>query len=801
MRTIVQDLKYALRQLRRSPGFAAAAVLTLALGIGANTAMVSLLDQALLRSLPVRDPKQLVLLRGTGDAWEGSTNNWGGGADAYFSYPMYRDLQRLDRAVAGLLATVPAEVNLATPERARMLNAELVSGNYFDVLGVQPARGRLLHATDEGQAGSNPVAVMSYDFWRHTMGGDEAAIGRVVTLNGHPFQLVGVAAPTFVSAAWGKTPSLFVPLSMVGIVVPGAASRLTDHQNRWLNLIGRLQPGERAEQAQAQSAPLWHALRAEELKMLGTRSKRFINGFLTNSRLLVQPAATGFSYNRDTLRQPLLAVMAMASLVLLIAVVNVGSLLLVRSAGRVREFSMRHALGASSSRVIEQLLTEGLLLGIAGGAVGLLLAPLAMHAIASRLTDDFGQAPFSTSLDNRLLAFNFAVAVCVSLLFSLAPAVQLARRDVSLALRQSTGTSSGGLLWLRRIVVASQIGLSLLLLVGAGLFVRTVQHLRSQDVGFRTDHLVTFAFTPGLAGYTPERLPALRRQLLARFAGIPGVQHVAITTDPELAGSSTTNNVSVAGYTPPPEQKLEGEMAWISPEFFETMGVPLLAGRDFDTADDSHHPDVAIVNEKFARQVFGSAQRAIGQRMMHGESNKPVFDTEIVWVARDVVHQDLRTPPMPAVYSPLAQSNEPAMELFFYLRGNGDPQAILAAARRQVAGLDANLALERMHTMDEQIDTNMQNERMIALLATSFGVLAALLAGVGLYGVLAFVTAQRTREIGVRMALGASRWNVSRHVLMDVPRLCSAACCKASCTASRLLIRCPCSPRLLFCWA
>ena len=336
MSNILQDLRFALRQLRGSPAFAITAILALALGIGANTAIFSLLDQALLRSLPVRDPQELVVLKATGKAWDGSTHFHGGDQEAYFSYPMYKDLRDHNQALDGLAATLPADIGVSHKGVAQLGRAELVSGNYFSMLGVQPALGRVFTQSDDLQPDANPVAVLSFDFWKNQLGADPAVVGSTLSINGHPFQVIGVASPRFQSAVWGETPSLFVPITMLDQIIPGAGKRLTLHTDRGLNLIGRLKPGESRERAEVALAPLWHALRAEELKALGHKSSKFTAEFLTNSRLSLLPGATGFSYQRDDFKQPLLVIMGMALLVLLIASVNVASLLLVRSAGRAR---------------------------------------------------------------------------------------------------------------------------------------------------------------------------------------------------------------------------------------------------------------------------------------------------------------------------------------------------------------------------------------------------------------------------------------------------------------------------------
>ncbi|MDE1176739.1 MAG: ABC transporter permease [Edaphobacter sp.] len=774
MQNILSDLRYALRQLRRAPVFALTAVLTLALGIGANTAIFSLLDQALLRSLPVYKPEQLVYLQGTGKAWNGHSSSHGGGIESYFSYPMYRDLRDKDAAFDSLVATSKTDVTLTRNGASEFAAAEIVSGNYFTTLGIAPALGRFFTQADDRQKDATPVIVLSYDYWQKHLSGDPSVVNDTLSLNGHPFKVIGIAGPRFHSAVWGETPALFVPMAMLGQVIPGQDRRLTDHTDRWMNIIGRMKDGVTTKQAETMSAPLWHALRADELKALGTQSRRFTDEFLTNSHLLVQPAARGFSYNRGDYQTPLLVIMGMAALVLLIAVVNVASLLLVRSATRVREFSLRAALGARSLRIVQQLLLEGLLIGVGGGILGVVLAPLAMRVLVQRIAGD--GAPFNSTMDARLLLFNFAVALGVSVLFSLAPALQMMRPNLMLSLRAQGASATGGHLNFRRIVVGVQIGLSLLLLVGAGLFVRTIQQLRTFDVGFRTDHTVTFGLAPRLVGYDVSRIPAMRERMIEALGAMPGVESVGATNSPLLGQSAHSGNVSFAGYKAAPEEDINIIKTNVSSGFFTTMSVPMLYGRAFTPQDDTAHPKVAIVNEALAKRYFGSAGKALGQRLVDGDPKNPTYDTEIVGVTRDIIYADLRDEVKPSMYSPLKQATglDVDRSLYFYVRTQMAPTAVFANIRRTVAQVDPLLALDDLRTMDDQLNNDLQNERMIAFLAVTFGVLATLLAGVGLYGVMAYTTGQRTREIGIRMALGSSRWAVGRLVFLDVIKLASA---------------------------
>ncbi len=765
------DLRYAIRQLRRSPGFAAAAVLTLALGIGANTAVFSLLDQALLRSLPVRDPASLVILEGTGKAWEGHFSSHGGDHEAYFSVPMYRNLRDQNRAFSGLIASTPADIGVAHAGHSEAARAELVSGNYFSVLGVQPALGRVFTEADDTAPGANSVAVLSFDFWRDHLGADPTLIGSTLSVNGQPFQIVGVAASQFRSAIWGESPSLFVPMSMSGEIVPGAGKRLKDHTDRWINILGRLKPGVSRAQAQAATQPLWHALRAEELKALGHPTQHFTDEFLTNSRLLVKPGARGFSYQRGSFETPLLAIMAMGILVLVIASVNVASLLLVRSAGRVREFSLRFALGAAVPRLVRQLLVEGILIGAVGGLAGTALAPLAIRLLLKQLNGDQTEAAFSSALDFRLLTFTFVVALLVSVFFSLAPAIELRRPDLTRALRESTGTPTGGTFSLRRVVVSLQIGLSVLLLVGAGLFVRTMQKLRAVDVGFNTTHLVTFGIDPRLSGYAPAAIPALEQRIIERLSALPGVEAVGANSAAQLAGNGQGGNVTVSGYTPPPDDDFSVEKEAVNSAYFRTLRMPLLSGRAFTDADNATGQKVAIVNQTFVKHFCGgNMPSCLGRQMSGGAGNHIKLDTEIVGIVRDAKHTGVRDNPNPTEFQPLDQVDRPA-QLFLYLRSVGPPDQLVLTVRRTMQQLEPSLPLLSLRTMDAQIEDSLSNERLISILAVCFGVLATLLAGVGLYGVLAFTTAQRTREIGIRIALGSPRVAVARLVLTDVLRL------------------------------
>jgi len=767
MRQILEDLLYGVRLLRKSPRFTVVTIITLALGIGANTAIFSLLDQALLRSLPVKEPKRLVLLRhfGRNSGYSQTRSD----DSLYFSYPMYRDLRDHNSVFSGLIATAWAQVGVQWHNEAGLADAEMVSGNYFDTLGVQPALGRLFVPAEDVAPEANPVVVLSFSYWQRRFGADPRILNQSISINGHPFTVVGVAAPGFHSVVSGDTPVLFVPMMMKPQITPGW-NDLDARRSAWLNIIGRLQPGLTSEQGQARIDPLWHSIRAQEFSEMGHSSQRFKDDFLTNSHLFLADGSKGVWTSRSA-STPLLVVMAMAALMAFIACANVGCLLLVRVATRTREMSVRYALGAKRSRIIQQLLTEGLLLGLAGGMAGIALAPQISTLLTRILwSRSAGELAFSSLPDLRVLTFNFALTLVVSLLFSLVPALQFWRPDTSLALKQQIATMARGPLWLRRTLVIAQISLSVLLLVGAGLFVRTLRNLKSLDVGFTTSNLVTFGIDPRLAGYERRQTAELYQRVLDKLAGLPGVRFVAATSDPELANNNTGSNITVAGYRAAENEDMNVEAAGVSSAYFSTLQMPLLAGRGFSDQDRAGSQKVAVVNESFARKYFGTPQNAVGHYFCWGAGDVTP-DIEIVGVVKDARHTTVRENVRSSVFTPFLQGKEAGTNtsgMTFYVRTWQMPESTEATIRQFMRTFDSRFVLKNFHTMAEQIDENLTAERAIAFLASSFGMLAALMAAIGIYGVLAYSMAQRIREIGIRIAVGATRATVTRMVLAEV---------------------------------
>lgn len=765
MRTLVQNFRYALRQLRKSPGFAITAVLTLALGIGATTAVFSLFDQVMLRMLPVHNPQQLVRLHWSG-GFSGTMYAFGGDDGNYYSYPEYKELRDRNPVFSGILAAAQTEFGVSWDNQSTIEDAEMVSGNYFQVLGLKPAAGRLFTAADETAKNANPVVVLSYDNWKTNFARSRSVIGQALLINGHPFTIVGVAPEGFLSAIGGYRPRVFVPVTMADEAMPWTAQQhpLTNHLDIWLTIVARLKPGMTIAKAQAGLAPLWHTMRSDEFNLSPNPSPRFRQLFVARAHMTVLDDSRGFTPERMDLKLPLILLLSMAGLLTVMCVLNLATLLLLRSTARLREMCMRYALGANFRDMVSLLLTEGALLGLCGAVLGLMITPVLTTSLVWLMTHSNPSAePYSSSVDGHVLLFTAVLAAAATLLFSIAPVFHFLRPDIVNGLRQNAGTSSRQSQRVRKTIVGVQIAFSMLLLGTAGMFVQTLHHLRGQNVGFDTTHLATFGLDPTVAGYTEAQTPALVRSALQTLRQLPGVTAAAATTDQILANEMNVEGFTIRGYKPQPGENLVFENPWITPGFFKTLHQPLLAGRDFTAADGASAPQVAIVNLAFAKKFFGSPQNAMGHAINDGGKQ----DSTIVGVVGNIKHYNLRSKMKPEVYQPYWQMPNP-VGVQIYIHTRGAPDGMEPLIREAIHRMNPTLVVDGLRTMQSQVVLSAADTQALATLALGFSILALLLAGIGLYGALSYSTQSRTREIGVRLALGSPRASIVALVTVEM---------------------------------
>ena len=767
MQTLWQDIRYGLRMLGKNPGFTAVAVLTLALGIGANTGIFSVLRQVLLQRLPVTRPEELVLLYAPGVRSGHVESDEVDGSES-FSYPMYVDLRDKNKVFAGVAAKADFPVSVALRGQTERATAELVSGNYFETLGVHAAIGRLLAPSDTVAAGGNPVVVLGNGYWQKHFGGDPGVLNQSVMVNNRLMTVVGVVQPGFDGIQLGMVPDVYVPITMKPVITPNWDG-LNDHRDYWVKVLARLKPGISTTQATAALAPTYHALIENELPLnsgLNAEEKKEFEA----KQLVLRDGARGRPILENDTRPQLLTLMGMVGLVLFITCANVAGLLTARGVSRQREISLRISLGASRSRLIRQLLVESCLLSFAGALLGLLIATWMSNALVHFASADQMIDGLSSSLNLPVLLFTVGLALLCGILFGVAPALSATRVQLASTLKEQGGALSSSLKHtrLRKILVISQVALTLLMVTGAWGFVRSLYSLQHVDLGLRPAHVLQFSVAPSFNGYDQVRSFGFFHQLEDKIAALPGVLSLSAAEEPLIADSDRGSNVTVEGEPAELAGTRHVNNNSVSSGHFSNMGIPLLAGREFGRQDSQEGPKVAIINESMAKQFFPGGN-VLGKHMKIGGGKGPL-DMEIVGIVKDSHHSGVKEQLKPFFYIPYTQGKA-VTSLTYYVRTSGDPVALASSVRGVVAELDSSMPVFGAKSFEEQIDQQLSSSKLVAFLALTFGCLAALLAAMGIYALLAFSVTQRTREIGVRMALGAEPQRVGWMVLKDVAQL------------------------------
>ena len=765
MKTVLADLRFAVRGLRRSPLFSTVAILSLALGIGANTAIFTLIDQVLLRKLPVSHPEQLVML------YQRGSHNGSNMGTRMHSYPLYQDLQQRAEPLSEVMCRRLAAASVSIDNQTERVEAEMVSGNFFSMLGVKPAIGRVFNSQEDDQHyQGHPVVVLSYGYWESRFARDPNVLGKKILVNDYPMTIVGVSQAGFAGIDPAQSPQIRVPIQMKPVIVPDWGwLHMDDRRARWVQVFGRLKPGYTVETAKGPLQGLFTQIRTYEMTLPAAKDwspysrEQFMKG-----QMLVDSAAIGFSGIRNSFSTALLVLMSMVGLVLLIACANVANLLIARAFMRQKEMAVRLSLGASRGRLIGQMLVESMVLSFAGGAAGLVLAAVLTRALLALMPSQ-GSSPLliSASPDPRILAFTLGLTFVTGIVFGLVPALRASRPDPWTTLKDSVGSiaGTGGSLFLRKGLVAAQVALSFLLLFGAGLFVRSLQNLKTADTGVALDNLVTFQLSPDLSGYDDSRGAIFDVQLLERLRGAAGVTSAAFAAVPILSGDEWDSSMSVEGHVAGDGEDMQAFMNATSPGYFATMKIPLLEGRDFNPSEAKRDAKVAIVNRRFAEHFF-PGRSAVGKRIGQGGGPKAKLDTEIIGVVADSLYEGPREGVHRQVFVPAWGKGGIA----YYVRAQTGSTAAAALIRNEVKQLDASMPVYEMKTVEGQLDETLLTDRLIALLSAGFGLLATLLASIGLYGVMAFVVARRRKELGIRLALGSPRgvvlWLVMSEVLL-----------------------------------